>query len=159
MKILAFDQSTRISGWSVFDDEEYVDSGVIDLSKIKDTTERTNQMGLAIGKLIGDVKPNLVVIEETQCQSNVDTVKKLSRIQGMAMGFAAALGIPVHILEPSKWRKALGYNQGPKVDRKELKQQSIDYVKEHFGFDGFSEDRNEAVCINVAAQKIFGWDE
>lgn len=159
MKILAFDQSTRISGWSVFDDEAYVDSGVIDLSKIKDTTERTNQMGLAIGKLIAEVHPGMVVIEEVQQQSNVDTVKKLSRIQGMAMGFAAALGIPVHILEPSKWRKALGYNQGPKVDRKELKQQSIDYVKEHFGFDGFSEDRNEAVCINVAAQKIFGWDE
>ena len=159
MKILAFDQSTRISGWSVFDDEEYVDSGVIDLSKIKDTTERTNQMGLAIGTLIADVKPDMVVIEETQCQSNVDTVKKLSRIQGMAMGFAAALGITVRILEPSKWRSALNFHQGPKVERKELKKQSLDYVKGHFGFEDFSEDRCEAININVAAQKIFGWDE
>ena len=159
MKILAFDQSTRVSGWSVFDDEEYVNSGVIDLSKIKDTTERTNQMGLAIGTLIADVKPDMVVIEETQCQSNVDTVKKLSRIQGMAMGFAAALGITVHILEPSKWRATLHFNQGPKVKREELKRQSVDYVIRNFGLYGLSIDQNEEICISVAAQKIFEWDE
>ena len=55
---------------------------------------------------------------------------------------------------PMQWRKALGYRQGGKVKRAELKQQSADYVKEHFGFDNFSEDRNEAICIGVAAHKI-----
>lgn len=158
MKILSFDQSTRVTGWAVFEDGEYQDSGVIDLSKNKDTDDRSKQMGLAICEVIKSAKPDEVVLEEVQQQSNVDTVKKLARIQGMTIGFAAAMDIQTHILEPSKWRKALGYTQGPKVKRAELKQQSMNYVKENLGFDYFSEDRCEACCINAAAHKIFGWD-
>ena len=158
MKVLALDQSTRVTGWSLFDDGKYVTSGIIDLSKIKDTTERTKQMGILICKKIEECSPDQIVIEEVQCQSNVDTVKKLARLQGIAIGFAAANNIPLHILEPTKWRAALGYKQGPRVERKALKQQSLDYVENKFGFV-FSEDRSEAICINEAAHKIFNWSD
>jgi Holliday junction resolvasome RuvABC endonuclease subunit len=156
MRVLALDQSTRVTGWSLFDDGKYITSGIIDLSKIKDTTERTKQMGILICKKIEEYHPDHIVIEEVQCQSNVDTVKKLARLQGVAIGFAAANNIPLHILEPTKWRAALGYKQGPRVERKALKQQSLDYVKNNFGFV-FAEDRSEAICINEAAHKIFNW--
>jgi Holliday junction resolvasome RuvABC endonuclease subunit len=158
MKILSFDQSTRVTGWAVFENGEYLDSGVIDLSKNKDTDDRSKQMGLAICEVIKDVEPDEIVLEEVAQQSNVSTVIKLARIQGMTLGFAASMDMPTHILEPARWRSALGYSQGPKVKRAELKKQSADYVAEHFGFDYFSEDRNEAVAINAAAHKIFGWD-
>jgi Holliday junction resolvasome RuvABC endonuclease subunit len=158
MRVLALDQSTRVTGWSLFDDEKYTTSGIIDLSKIKDTTERTKQMGILICKKIEECRPDQIVIEEVQCQSNVDTVKKLARLQGIAIGFAAANNIPLHILEPTKWRAALGYKQGPRVERKALKQQSLDYVKNNFGFV-FAEDRSEAICINEAAHKIFNWSD
>ena len=158
MKILSFDQSTRVSGWSVFEDGEYKDSGVIDLHKNQDTDDRSRQMGLAICEVIRRVKPDEVVLEEVAQQSNVATVIKLARIQGMTVGFAASMDVPTHILEPAKWRSALGYRQGPKVKRVELKQQSAEYVSKRFGFDNFSEDRNEAIAINAAAHKIFGWD-
>ena len=154
MVILSMDQSTRVSGWAVFKGRAYVDSGVIDLHKIKDTSERSKQMGLEICEKLKEIKPDLLILEETQCQSNVDTVKKLSRIQGMAIGFAAAFGIETKIVEPSKWRAALGYHQGPKVSREELKQQSFDYVEKHFGLDVL-EDEAEAICQNVAAQLLF----
>lgn len=75
MRILSFDQSTRITGWCWFDKNKYVDSGVIDLHKITDTSERSKAMGLEICKLIESFMPDLVVIEEVQQQSNVDTVK------------------------------------------------------------------------------------
>lgn len=155
MRILSFDQSTRITGWCWFDKNKYVDSGVIDLHKITDTSERSKAMGLEICKLIESFMPDLVVIEEVQQQSNVDTVKKLARIQGMAIGFATSHKIDVKILEPSKWRSKLGYKQGRGVERKELKKQSIDFVKKKFGFE-YSEDRCEAICINVAMQRILG---
>ena len=35
----------------------------------------------------------------------------------------------------------------------------MDYIKENFGFDNFSEDRCESICINVAAHKIFDFDD
>ena len=160
MKILAFDQSTKVTGWSIFDEGQYVTSGVIDLHLSKETTEkRSEKMAVEICKLIEGSKPDIVIIEEVALTSNAQTLKLLARIQGVAIGFCAAHNIPLHILEPTRWRSALNYRQGPKVKREELKQQSKDFVKEHFGFKNFSEDRCEAICINEAAQRIFGWDD
>lgn len=159
MRILSFDQSTRVTGHSLFIDGEYVDSGVIDLGKNKNTEDRSKQMGLAICQVITDSKPDTVIIEEVAMQSNAQTLKLLARIQGVAIGFCAAHNIPLHILEPSKWRSALNFKQGRAVKREELKQQSRDYIRENFGFDNFSEDRCESICINVAAHKIFDFDD
>lgn len=159
MRVLAFDQSTKVTGWSLFVDEKYVDSGVIDLGKNKNTEDRSKQMGLAICEVITNNKPDTVIIEEVAMQSNAQTLKLLARIQGVAIGFCAAHNIPLHILEPSKWRSALNFKQGRAVKREELKQQSLNYVKRNFGFDNFSEDRSEAICINVAAHKIFDFDD
>jgi Holliday junction resolvasome RuvABC endonuclease subunit len=159
MRVLAFDQSTRITGYSLFEDGQYVKSGVIDLHKITDTNERSKQMGLEICKVIEETQPSEVVIEEVSMQSNVDTLKKLARIQGMAIGFATAHDIQTHILEPSKWRAALHYKQGKAVKREQLKQQSRDFVKNTFGLTIKSEDENEATAINEAAHRIYGWND
>lgn len=159
MKVLSYDQSTRVTGWSLFNDGHYVKSGVIDLHKITDTDERSKQMGLEICKVIDECQPDEIVIEEVAMQSNVSTLKKLARIQGMAIGFATAHDIPTHILEPTKWRSALQFTQGPKVKREELKQQSRDFVKNVLGLNIKSEDENEATAINEAAHRIYGFDD
>jgi Holliday junction resolvasome RuvABC endonuclease subunit len=159
MKILAFDQSTKITGWSLFIDGEYVDSGVIDLSKNTNTEERSKKMGLAICKIIADNKPNAVIIEEVAMQSNAQTLKLLARIQGVAIGFCAAHDIELHILGPSKWRSSLGFTQGSKTKREQLKQQSRDFIKNVFDLNIKSEDENEAIAINEAAHRIYGWPD
>ena len=158
MKTLSMDQSTRITGFSVFEDGMYVRSGVIDLHKIKDTDERSKQMAIEICKLIGDTQPDVTIIEEVQQQTNTSTVIKLARIQGVAIGFCAAHGIDLHILTPSRWRSVLGYKQGPKVKREELKEQSLNFVKNNFKLE-LIEDEAEAVCINEAAHRIYGFDD
>ena len=158
MKVLSFDQSTRITGWAVFENGQYIKSGIIDLAKIKDTELRSKQMGLAICEEISKNKPDQVIIEEVAMQSNADTLKKLARIQGVAIGFTAAHNIPLHILAPTKWRSALNYKQGRSVKREELKQQSLDFVKKNFGLE-LKEDAAEAVCINEAAHRIFNFDD
>lgn len=155
MKILSFDQSTRVSGYCYFKDGQYVCSGVVDMSKSKlDTQERSFEMAKALWEIINKYKPDCLVIEDTQQQNNVKTVITLARLQGMIIGYAEAHGVKVHILLPSQWRAALNYTQGPKVKRQELKQQSIDYVKENFGKE-LPEDEAEAVAEGVAAHKIF----
>ena len=159
MRVLAFDQSTKVTGWSLFMDEKYVDSGVIDLGKNKNTDERSKQMALAMCKVITDARPDTVIIEEVAMQSNAQTLKLLARIQGVAIGFCAAHNIPLHILEPSKWRSALSYTQGRAVKREELKQQSRDFVKEYFNLDIKSEDEIESIAINEAAHRIYGFDD
>lgn len=155
-KVLAFDQSTKISAYSVFVNGKYVESGVIDLHKIKDTSERIRAMGVGLGKTIEKYSPDKVVIEEVAQQSNPLTLKLLARIQGVVIGFCAAHNIETYIIEPSKWRSTLMFKQGSGVKRQELKQQSIDYIKDIYGLE-LLEDICEAMCINEAAHKIYGF--
>lgn len=159
MKVLAMDQATRCSGYSYFEDGKYIASGVVDLSKSKlDTYERSFEMAKELWAVIKKYRPEFLVIEDVQNQSNTNTVIILSRLQGMLIGYAEAHGVKVNILSPSQWRKILGFTQGPKVKRAELKQQSIDYVKEHYGIN-VSEDEMEAVAINAAAHKIYNFSD
>lgn len=160
MRVLSLDQSTRVSGYCYFKDGQYVESGVIDMSKSKlDTDERSFEMAKELWKIIKKYKPEHLILEDTQQQNgNVKTVITLARLAGMVVGYAEAHKVKTHILLPSKWRAALSYKQGAKVKRQELKQQSLDYVQEHFGLV-LSEDEAEAVCINEAAHKIFGFSE
>jgi len=159
MKILSFDQSTRLSGWAYFKDGKYVESGVVDMSKSKlETEQRSFEMAKELWKIIKKYKPDRLVLENVQQQSSPSTVIILARLAGMIIGYAEAHNVHVHILLPSQWRKALGYSQGAQVKRKELKQQSIDHVKKIYNLD-LSEDECEACCINEAAHKIFDFSE
>ena len=156
-KILAFDQSTKISAYSVFIDNEYIECGCIDLYKIKDTSERIRAMGVELGKVIEKYSPDKVIIEEVAQQSNPLTLKLLARIQGVIIGFCAAHNIETYIIEPSKWRSTLHFKIGAGVKREELKAQAIKYVKDIYGLEA-TEDECEALCINEAAHKIFDFN-
>ena len=159
MKVLSFDQSTRVSGWAYFQDGQYVASGVIDMNKSKlETDKRSFEMAKEIWKIIKKYSPDELIIENVQQQSSPSTVIILARLAGMIIGYAEAHNVHVHILLPSQWRKVLGYSQGAKVKRQELKQQSIDYVKKNFGLD-LSEDECEAICINESAHKIYDFSD
>lgn len=155
MRVLAFDQASIIAGWSLFDENGYVDSGVITKNKNIPIDQRVPQMAEAICAKIKEFKADIVCIEGIQTQSNQRTVIDLARLQGGIMMYCAVKHIPIHILAPSEWRKVLEFRQGPKVPRAELKEQSINYVKTHLGFDDFSEDRCEACCIGAVANKLY----
>lgn len=158
MRLLSFDQSTRASGYCYFEDGKYIVSGLIDMSKSKlDTPERSFEMAKALWKIIKQYKPEHLIIEDVQQQTNAKTMIILARLSGMIIGYAEAHHVQVHILTPSQWRKALNFAQGSKVKRQELKQQSIDYVKEHLSLD-VSEDEAEAIAEGMAAHKIFGFE-
>ena len=158
-RVLSLDQSTRVSGWSYFECGNYITSGVIDMNKSKlETDKRSFEMAKEIWKIIKKYKPQELIIENTQQQSNPSTMIVLARLAGMIIGYAEAHNVNVRILSPSQWRKALGHTQGPKMKRKELKQQSIDYVKNNFGLN-VSEDESESICINAAAHIIYNFTE
>lgn len=154
MRIIAWDQASINSGWAIFDNGEYIDSGVITKDKKVPIIDRIPQMATAICTKIKESDVDAVYIEGVQTQSNQKTVIDLARLQGGIMMWCSIKKIPVYILTPTEWRKILGYNLGPKVPRAELKQQSLDYVKEHFGVESGSEDMIEAICIGAAASTL-----
>lgn len=153
---LSVDQSTRCTGYSWFVSGEYVESGIIDMTKSKlETNERSFEMAKAIWKLIKQYQPDYLILEDVQLQqNNAKTMLTLARLQGMILGYAEAHKVQTYLISPSQWRAQLCYKQGPKIKRAELKQQSLDYVKEHLGLD-LPEDQAESVCEGIAAHKIF----
>lgn len=159
MRIVSFDQSTKLSGYAVFDDGEYVDSGIIDMSKSKlETGARSFEMAKALWKVIKHYKPEHLVLEDVQLQkNNAKTMIILARLAGMIIGYAEAHKVKTHIVSPSQWRAQLQYTQGPKVKREMLKQQSIDYVRECLKLE-LPEDQAEACCMGIAAHKIFSFE-
>ena len=67
MRVISFDQSTRVSGWSLFVDGKYVCSGVVDMSKSQlETTERSFMMAKKLWKILKEYKPDYLIIEHTQ---------------------------------------------------------------------------------------------
>ena len=153
MRILSFDQASVITGWALFEDGTYIESGVIKKSKDMSIVDRVPAMALAICAKIKEVQPSAVVIEDIQNQNSVKTVVDLARLQGGIIMYCANKHIPIHIYHPSTWRRALGFTQGTKTKRDDLKLQAIEYVKS-IGMQIDVEDENEAVCINIAAQKL-----
>ena len=129
------------------------------MSKSKlETDKRSFEMAKELWKIIKKYKPQYVILEGVQQQSNPSTMIILARLSGMLIGYAEAHNIQTYILLPSQWRTALGYSQGAKVKRQELKQQSIDYVKNNLGLD-LQEDEAEAIAEGIAAHKIFGFSD
>ena len=147
MKILSLDQSSKLTGWCVFDDNDYCESGIIDKHKISDINIRIGEMGIAVCKKIKEVHPDIVIIENVQAQSGVKTVIELARLQGFILGWCYVHKIKTEIIGPSEWRRELEFKQGAGVKRQELKEQSINYVKNKYGFE-LSEDECESICIN-----------
>ena len=150
MKLLAWDQSSKKSGWCCIEDGKYVKSGIIDKHTISDIDTRIGEMGIAICQQIKEINPEIVVIEDVQSQGSISTVVQLARLQGFILGWCYVKHIKIEIVRPTEWRKILGFLQGPKIKRKELKDQSLNYVKSTYSMD-LSEDESEAVCIANAS--------
>lgn len=150
MKLLAWDQSSKKSGWCLLEDGKYVKSGIIDKHKIADIDTRIGEMGIAICQQIKELQPDIVVIEDIQNQSSISTVVYLARLQGFILGWCYVKHIKTEIVRPSEWRKVLDFKQGAGVKRQELKEQGMDYVKNKYNVD-LSEDECEAMCIADAS--------
>lgn len=133
---------------------EYESSGIIDLQKQKDLKVRFDSMIESIIDILDKYSPAVVYIEDTALQRNVKTLKELSQLQGVIIGYCKSKDIDIQIITPSKWRKQLGFKQGAGVKRKELKQQCFNWVKTNIGIER-SEDEVEAIGIGAAVLKLF----
>lgn len=149
MKVLAFDQSTNVTGYSIWESGKLCDYGVIDLHKVKDTGTRFYMMVKEIREVINKRQPDVIVIEDVAQQSNINVMKILAQLQGCIYALGLLSDLPVQTIKPTVWRQTLEFRQGAKVKRQELKERALCYIKENFGLDVI-EDVAEAICIGQA---------
>lgn len=152
MRLIAFDQSTVITGYAVFENDDLVYHGVIDLHKEKDLDIRAHQMWQELDLLIRDTKPDTVVFEGVALQNNAQVLIKLGNLQGYIMTSAWRQDVPFYSYLPTQWRKILGFSQGSKTKRIDLKHQAVALVEETYGIH-VREDEAEAITIGLAYLK------
>ena len=153
----SLDQSTKKTGWCIWQDGVYKISGLIDHEKEKDASRRFAKMTLSIFSLIDKYEPVVIYIEDTALQRNVKTLKELSQLQGTIMGYSMAKKIDIQIISPAEWRKLLGFKIGKGIKRDELKQQCMDWVYTNLGISR-SEDEVEAIAIGAAVLELWNCD-
>lgn len=156
-RILSFDQSSMLSGYSVFKGEELQSYGVLNLKDIDskkngDTyyDERVDNVEEFMIRCIDFFKPTVIIVEDIQQQSNVQTFKDLAYLQGVLKHYLYKNKFPYGVLPPGGWRKELGI-KGRK--REDQKANAIAYVKDKFGLD-VTEDEADAICIGEASKKL-----
>ncbi len=153
--LLSLDTSTTSTGWAIFKDGEYQESGVIDdFKKVKNGYERLKLMTKELLDSIGQLKPDIIVIEKDVVFGNMKVIDMLMKIIGAVYGFCLFNGITYYEFAPSEWRKYVKLQAfGRKRD--EFKKASIKYIKDNLNMD-VNDDEADAICIGLAYCKKFG---
>lgn len=159
VKMCSIDSSTKITGLAIFTNGKLTAHHLIDHSKIKDVDERSMAMSRSICSYLDEYAPEVIYIEQPKGKQNIELVRKLSRILGVVMGWAATHNCYYEEVMPSVWRKYIPeFDQGGK-ERTELKEESIRICKDFFGFQPKSDDEADACLIGYSMLIKYDVDE
>ncbi|GLI51328.1 hypothetical protein TSYNTROOL_14140 [Tepidanaerobacter syntrophicus] len=143
--ILALDQSTAVTGFAIFSNDNLKKSGYYKPSG--DLFTRINQTKNYIKELIEDNDINFVFIEDIQYQKNQKTYKILANLQGVIINLLVELNISFEIISPSRWKSWNGIKGRKRAEQKKNTQEKC---KEMLGREAM-EDEADAICIGLYA--------
>lgn len=151
MVILALDQSLKVSGTAIFDNNKLVYHDTYSIKPAQKMERRLMDIWQQLNELYHDFDFDKIYFEDIQLQAgNALTYKHLAYVQATIILWCACNDIPYEIFAASHWRKVLGGGFGRKRD--EQKQHAIEIVQERYGIEVTS-DEADAICIGIAAIK------
>ena len=163
MKILALDQSTRITGWAVFVDGALQEYGKFDAENAgADIGKRLTYIREKVKALIDKYDIQKILIEEIQLQNtvgnNVVTYKKLAYVQAVLIQMFDELKLPYEIIASSSWKSTLGIKGRARAEQKKNAQI---YINTIYGIKA-TQDECDAICIGTHYIKLpsdegFNW--
>lgn len=158
--LLSLDLSTKSSGWAVFNGDDLIDHGCY-TSASTDMIKRIRIMIDGIQFLLDKYTDiDTIVVEEVRPEGgygvgNQKTHKALMYLQA-ALEFLIHdyynKRVAIEYIYPSSWRAAIGIKTGRGIKRTSLKEQDMEFVKEHFGLE-VNDDEADAICIGFAQNK------
>lgn len=164
-RILSFDQSSKVNGYSIFDNDRLIKYGVNEI-KGKDAPVRFAKVREWVRYMIDIWKPDLVIIEDIQLQTNekdgtkgVITFKILAELIGVLETFFVENNIEYQLANVSTWRNAEQIKGRTRSDRKRSAQIR---VKKCYDID-VVDDIADAILIGRYAvglheeQKVIHW--
>ena len=123
-RVLALDQATHTTGWSIFDGDQLVRYGTFN-TEIKDETARINAIKNWMLSMISNWSPDCVAIEGIQFQDessgqkvSVTVFQGLARLQGVLMEACYALKVDFVVCPTNTWRNHCGVKGRYRADKK-----------------------------------------
>lgn len=173
-RFLIFDQSTKISGWAVFDDKEPIKYGVYETTLLNEDG-RIDSVRQWLASLIYTWNPDIIVFEEIylnqkkskdklndgESENNVVMFKTLAHLQGTLINYCFRKEIKYLLAHSAVWRKYCKINGSTRPDKKKSAQLK---VKEWYDIN-VPIDAAEALCIGkymsetyLEENKIIYWE-
>ena len=161
-RVLALDQASHITGYSIFDGLNLVSYGTFE-AKETDEVKRFHEIKLWLISMIENWQCDIIGIEGIQYQQTmgVTTFQTLARLQGILMDLCVELNIPYVICPTNTWRAHCGVKGTKRTDKKRSMQL---LVKEWYDVT-VSDDIADAVGIgkyvsdtNQQKTKIINWE-
>ena len=159
-RILALDDSTTITGWSVFDDEKLIGYGKFQSEK-RNPVERISEMKQWMLSMMAKWKPDMVAIEDIQQQENVQIFKVLAQLQGVLINALFENKYEFDIIHVATWR---AHCQIKGKDRATLKKDAQAKIKVWYDVS-VSQDEADAICLGRCAvsqyeknNEFYGWE-
>lgn len=147
--ILALDQATKVSGWSLWQDGTLTEYGHVSFDQ-EDPFIRNNKLTHWLGNMIETRDVDEVVIEDIQMQvNNVITFQRLAQLQGAIIDMLIDWHIDYKIIKPSEWRAACNFLKGQDKHRATQKKIAQDWVLSTYGRK-CTQDEADAICIGHA---------
>ena len=164
-KLLALDQSSRITGWAVFANGKLEAHGKIEYDSSTPIEDRLHALRGRVKDLITRYEITEVVLEDIQLQNNVvnnvQTFKTLAEVFGVLSELCVDLKIPQQAVLSSSWKSVLGIKGR---DRAAQKRNAQEWVIDTYGIKP-TQDECDAICIgnyvlkNHPTEKGFDWSE
>lgn len=145
--ILALDQSSRTTGYAVFQEGQLIDSGKFTYDDF-DFSLRLVKLRKKVISLIEQYNINKVLLEDIQLQgqtNNVTTYKALAEVLGVLEELATELNISHEIVHSQTWKSTLDIKGR---DRATQKRNAQAFVMLNYG-KKVSQDESDAICIGT----------
>lgn len=148
-RIIALDQATHITGYSVFDNTTLIHTGTFQTSQ-DDEIERIAAVKNWLLSMIMSWSPDIIALEGIQFQEEssgrkmgVTVFETLARLQGVLQLVCYENKIQCEICPTNTWRHEVGVKGKTRADRKKSMQL---LVKQNYGID-VSDDIADAIGI------------
>lgn len=147
-RLLALDQASHTTGWSVFLDDKLEAWGHFDVDD-EVIGERLHKIREKVAQLIADYDINELAFEDIQLQNNVvnnvQTFKTLAEVFGVIWELAIMLEIPSTAVLAGTWKSTLGIAG---KNRPEQKRNAQAFAQARYNIK-CTQDEADALCIGT----------
>lgn len=165
-RVIALDQATHTTGYSIFDNEELIYSDVFEANEDNEI-DRDIEIRNWLIQMIQKWQPDIIGLEDIQLQQfdnklvGVTTYRTLARLQGILLAACRENGVDCVVCSPSTWRAHCKVKGRTRADKKKSMQT---LVKQWFDIS-VTDDIADAIGIGKYISdtykkkvEIFNWE-